>query len=137
MFLGYRFNSFDFFTGTIFSKSSAILLMTSLAAFSFLNFDMCKFILPTSLKWSKLGSLGLHRKILKLCILNMPSLSFSSSESYFSWFPSSISIMRLWFLNQISGYLLLIFLLSRMFSLGKSFCYWCFFSNYYVVAIIS
>ena len=45
------------------------------------NFDMYKFILPTNLKRSKLGSLGLHRKILKLCFLNMSPLSFSSSES--------------------------------------------------------
>ena len=33
MFSAYRFNSFDFITATIFSKSSAILLITSFAAF--------------------------------------------------------------------------------------------------------
>ena len=84
MFLIYRFNSFEFVAVTIFSKSSAILLTTSFAAFFSHNFDMCKFILPRNLKRSKLGSLGLHRKILKLCFQNMPSLSFLSSETQFS-----------------------------------------------------
>ena len=85
MFLAYRFNSFNFVTATIFSKSSAILLITLLfalfAPFFSHNYDKCKFILPINLKRSKLGSLGLHRKILKLCFLKMSSLSFSSSES--------------------------------------------------------
>ena len=84
MFLAYRFNSFDFVTATIFSKSSAILLITSFAAFFSRNFDARKFISPTDLKRSELGSLELHRKTLKLCSLNMSSLSFSSSESQFS-----------------------------------------------------
>ena len=81
MFLTYRFNSFDFVTATIFSKSSVILLIISFAAFFSRNFDMCKFILPTNLKRSTFGSLGLHQKILKLCFLNMSSLSFSSCET--------------------------------------------------------
>ena len=81
MFLAYRFNSFNFVTATIFSKSSAILLITLFAAFFSRNFDMRKFILPRNLKRSKLGSLGLHRKILKLYFQNMPSLSFLSSET--------------------------------------------------------
>ena len=99
MFLAYCFNFFDLVTATVVSKSSAILLIALLfalfAAFSMRNFDMCKFISPRNLKRSKLGSLGLHQKILKLCFLNMSSLSFSSSESQFSWFPSSILIIRL------------------------------------------
>ena len=81
MFLAYRFNSFDFVTVTIFSKSSVILLITPFTAFCSCNFDMYKIISPKNLKRSKLGSLGLHQKILKLCFLNMSSLSFSSSES--------------------------------------------------------
>ena len=81
MFLAYRFNSFNFVTATIFLKSSAILLITLFSAFFSPNFDMCKFISPRNLKRSKLGSLGLHQKILKLCFLNMCSLPFSSSES--------------------------------------------------------
>ena len=69
MFLAYRFNSFNFVTATIFSKSSAILLITLFTAFFSHNFDMCKVILPKNLKRSKLGSLGLYQKILKLCFL--------------------------------------------------------------------
>ena len=84
MFLAYRFNSFNFVTATIFSKSSAVLLITLLfalfAAFFSRNFDMCKSISPRNLKISKLRSLGLHQKVLKLCFLNMSSLSFSLSE---------------------------------------------------------
>ena len=67
MFLAYCFGFFDFVTATIFSKPLAILLMDLLfalfAAFSSQNFDMCKLISPRNLKRSKLGSLGLHRKI--------------------------------------------------------------------------
>ena len=81
MFLAYRFNSFKFVPATIFSKSSAISLIALFAAFYPRNVDMCKFILPRNLKRSKLESLGLHRNILKLWLLNMSSLSFSSSES--------------------------------------------------------
>ena len=81
MFLAYRFNSFNFLTATIFSKSSVILLITSFAAFSSRDFDMYKSISPENLKRSKLGSSGLHQKILELFFLNMSSLSFSSSES--------------------------------------------------------
>ena len=85
MFLAYRFNSFNFVTAIIFSKSSAVLLITLLfalfAAFFSRNFDMYKSISPRNLKISKLRSLGLHQNLLKLCFLNMFSLSFSSSES--------------------------------------------------------
>ena len=81
MFLRYRFNSFNFATATIFSKSSVILLITLLTEFFSCNSDTHKFISPKKLKRSKLGSFQLHRKILKLCLLNMSSLSFSSSES--------------------------------------------------------
>ena len=70
MFLAYRFNSFNFVTATIFLKSSSTLFISSLfplfSAFSSRNVDMCKFISPRNLKRSKLGSLGLHQKILKL-----------------------------------------------------------------------
>ena len=66
MFLAYRFSSFDFVTVTIFSKSLVILLITPFTAVSSRNVDMYKFILPTNLKKSKLGSLRLHQKILKL-----------------------------------------------------------------------
>ena len=62
MFLAYRFNSFDFVTATIFSKSSVILLITPFTAFSSRNFDMYKIISPKNLKRSNSGSLGLHRK---------------------------------------------------------------------------
>ena len=50
MFLGYHFNSFDFVTTTIFSKSLAILSITEFATFFPHNFDMCKFISPKNLK---------------------------------------------------------------------------------------
>ena len=66
MFLAYRFNSFNFVTATIFSKSSVILLITPFTAFSTRNFDMYKIILPKNLKRSNSGSLGVHQKILKL-----------------------------------------------------------------------
>ena len=66
MFLAYRFNSFDFVTVTIFSKSSVILLITAFTTFSSRNFDMCKIISPKNLKRSNSGLLGLHQKILKL-----------------------------------------------------------------------
>ena len=66
MFLAYRFNSFDFATVTIFSKSSVILLITPFIAFSSRNFDMYKIISPENLKRSNSGLLGLHQKILKL-----------------------------------------------------------------------
>ena len=78
MCLAYRFNSFDFVTAT---KSSAILLITPFTALSLCNFDMYKIILLKNLKRSNSGLLELHQKILKLCFLNMSSLSFSSSES--------------------------------------------------------
>ena len=52
MFLVYRFNSFDFATGTIFSKFSIILLITPFTAFSSHNFDMYKIISPKNLKRS-------------------------------------------------------------------------------------
>ena len=85
MFFAYRFNYFNFVTATIYSKSSVILLITLFTtlyfAFCLRNFDMYKFISPKNLKRLKLGSFGLHQKILKLCFLNMSSLSFSSSES--------------------------------------------------------
>ena len=85
MFLAYCFNSYNFVTATIFLKTSSTWLIASLfplfSAFSSRNVDMCKFISLRNLKRSKLESLGLHRKILKLCFLNMSSLSFSSSES--------------------------------------------------------
>ena len=81
MFLAYHFNSFDFVTATTFLKSSVILLITPFTAFSSCNFDIYKFISPKNLKRSKLGSFGLHQKILKLRFLNISSLSFSSSES--------------------------------------------------------
>ena len=82
MFLTYRFNSFDFVNTTILSNSSAILLIALLAAFFFSrSFDMCKFISSKNLKRLKLGSLGLHQKVLKLCFLNISSLSCSSSVS--------------------------------------------------------
>ena len=88
MFLVYRFNSFNFVTATIFSKLSALLLIALLfplfSPFSSRNFDMYKFISPRNLKRSKLGSLELHQKNLKLCFLNMSSLSFSSPELQFS-----------------------------------------------------
>ena len=117
MFLLYCFNSFNFVIATIFSKSSAILLIallfTLFAAFFLCNFDMCKCILPRILKRSKLGSLGLHQKNLKLCFLNMSSLSFPSSELQFSWFSSSTLIVRLSFLNQISEFLI-IFIFSAI-----------------------
>ena len=80
MSLAHRFNSFNFVTLTIFSKSSVILLITLFTAFFSRYFDSDKFISPKNLKRSKLGSFGLHQKILKLCFLNMSSLSFSSSE---------------------------------------------------------
>ena len=79
MFLAYRFNSYNFVTATIFSKSSVILLITPFTAFFLSNFDTYKFISPKNLKRSKLGSFGLHQKILKLCFLNISSLSFSTS----------------------------------------------------------
>ena len=66
MFLGYRFNSFDFITATIFSKSSVILLITPFTGFSSRNFDMYKIISPKNLKRSNSVSLGLHQKNLKL-----------------------------------------------------------------------
>ena len=44
-------------------------------------FHTYKFILPTNLKGSKLESLGLHWKILKLCFFNISFFSFSSTES--------------------------------------------------------
>ena len=81
MLLAYCFNSFNFVTVTICVKSSAILLITPFTEFFSCNFDTYKFISPKNLKRSKLGSFGLHQKILKLCFLNMSSLSFSSSES--------------------------------------------------------
>ena len=81
MILAYRFNFFDFVTATIFSKCSVILLITPFTAISLHNFDMYKIISPKNLKRSNSGSLRLNRKILKLCFLNMSSLSFSSSES--------------------------------------------------------
>ena len=67
MFLTYCFNSFNFATATIFLKSSVILLITLFTAFFLHNFDTYKFISPKNLKRSKLGSFGLHLKILKLC----------------------------------------------------------------------
>ena len=79
MFLAYRFNSFNF--ETIFLKSSVILLITPFTEFFSCNFDTYKFISPKNLKRLKLGSFRLHQKILKLCFLNMSSLSFSSSKS--------------------------------------------------------
>ena len=63
MFLTYRFNSFNFFTSTIFSKSSVILLIISFATIFSCNLDMYKFISPRNLKRPKLGSFGLHRKV--------------------------------------------------------------------------
>ena len=81
MILAYRFNFFDFVTATIFSKCSVILLITPFTAFSSCNFDMYKLISPKNLKRSNSGLLELHQKILKLCFLNMSSLSFSSSKS--------------------------------------------------------
>ena len=81
MFLAYRFNSFDFVTAAIFSKSSVILLITSFTAFSSCNFDMYKIISPKNLERSNSRLLGLHQKTLKLCFFNMSSLSFSLSES--------------------------------------------------------
>ena len=56
MFLTYRFNSFNFVTATICLKSSVILLITLFTAFFSCNFDTYKFILPKTLKRSKLGS---------------------------------------------------------------------------------
>ena len=83
MFLRYRFNSFNFVTATIFLSISfeVILLITLLTEFLSCNSNTHKFILPKNLKRSKLGSFGLHQKILKLCFINMSFLSFSSSES--------------------------------------------------------
>ena len=46
MFLAYYFNSLDFVTATIFSKSLAILSVTFFSR----NFDTYKFISPTNLK---------------------------------------------------------------------------------------
>ena len=66
MFLAYRFNSFDFVTVTIFSKSSVILLITQFTAFSSRNFHVYKIISPKNLKRSNSGLLELHRNILKL-----------------------------------------------------------------------
>ena len=66
MFLAYGFNSFDFLVANIFSKFSVISLITPFTAFSSRDFDMYKIISPKNLKRSKLGSLGLHQKILKL-----------------------------------------------------------------------
>ena len=80
MFLAYHFNSFNFVTAPIFLKSSLTLLIALLfllfSAFSPCNVDTCKFILPKNLKRSKLGSLGLHQKILKLRFLNVFSFFF-------------------------------------------------------------
>ena len=76
MFLTYHFNSFNFVTATIFSKSSVILLITPFTAFFSCNFDTYEFISPKNLKRSKLRSFGLHQEILKLCFLNMSSLFF-------------------------------------------------------------
>ena len=81
MFLTYLFNSFNFVTATIFSKSSVILLITLFTEFFSCNSDTYKFISPKNLKSSKLGLFGLHQKNLKLRFLNMSSMSFSSSES--------------------------------------------------------
>ena len=58
-----------------------ILLITLLTEFLLCNSDTHKFISPKNLKRSKLGSFGLHQKILKLCFINMSFLSFSLSES--------------------------------------------------------
>ena len=66
MFLAYCFNSFDFVTATIFSKSSVILLITPFTAFSLRNFDMYKIISPKNVRKSNSGLLGLHQKNLKL-----------------------------------------------------------------------
>ena len=76
MFLAYCFNSFNFVTTIIFSNSLAILSITEFTTCFSCNFDVCKFISPTNLKRSKLASLGLHRKILKLCHLKISFLSF-------------------------------------------------------------
>ena len=76
MFLASRFNSFNFITTIIFSKSLTILSITEFSTCFSRNFDVCKFISPTNLKRSKLGSLGLHQKILKLCLLKISFLSF-------------------------------------------------------------
>ena len=62
MFLARRFNFFNFVTAISFSKSSVILLITLftalLCAFFSHKFNMYKFISPTHLKRSKLGSFG-------------------------------------------------------------------------------
>ena len=95
MFLAYPFNPFNFVTATIFKVFSNFIncLFTAFfsrnfdmckalfTAFFSRNFNMCKSISPKNLKRSKLGSLGLHQKVLKLCFLNISSLSFSSSVS--------------------------------------------------------
>ena len=81
MFLAYLFNSSNFVTATFFLKSSVILLITPFTEFFPCNLDTYKFISPKNLKRPKLGSFGLHQKILKLCFINMSSLSFSSSVS--------------------------------------------------------
>ena len=75
MFLTYRFNSFNFVTATIFSRSSVILLITPFTEFFSCNFDTYRFISPKNLKISILESFGLHQKNLKLYFLNMASLS--------------------------------------------------------------
>ena len=59
MFLAYCFNSFDFVTATIFSKSSVILLMTPFPEFSSCNFVMYKYISPKNFKRSNSGLLEL------------------------------------------------------------------------------
>ena len=66
MFLENCFNSSDFVTATIFSKSLVILLITPFTAFSSRNFYMYKIISTKNLKRSNLGLLGLHQKILIL-----------------------------------------------------------------------
>ena len=63
MFLAYHFNSFDFVTETIFSKSSVILLIIPFTGFSSRNFDMYKIISPKNLKRLNSGLLGLHQNL--------------------------------------------------------------------------
>ena len=119
MSLPYRFNSFDFVTPTIFSKSSATLLIALLfplfSAFSSRNFDMSKFISPRNLKRSKLGSLVLNQKILKLCFLNILLFLFHHLFFMISFINLNNNLMifkpNIWLLN---------FLLSTIFSLWKS-----------------
>ena len=75
MFLAYLFNSFNFVIATIFLKSLVILLITSFTEFLSRNSDTYKFISPKNLKRLKLGSFGLHPKILKIMFYK-PAFSF-------------------------------------------------------------